>query len=618
MKKTFIKKTQYCILLTALTVGVFGCKKDIFDKKDLTGVDPSIWSTESAANQFLNATYDLIMPNWPTPGSMHNTSDELNNATSSILYGTLTGTGNEVTDIATAAKQGNDQYFNIYRCNLAIQGLNAGSLPADVKAKLKAQFFFFRAYVYFNLIKLYGGVPLVLNTQNPATDQILVPRSKTSDCVKQIVSDLDSCTSLPSSWPLNTDGGRITSDVALALKGKVLMYWASPQFNPNDDPARWQAAYNACKTAYTTALADGYDLYPNFANIFIDETSANKERMMWRTLDNVSVNPTHGTNTENITRPYSETTGGGGSNEPTWNLVTAFPMKNGLSISDPNSGYNPEMFWQNRDPRFDATIAYNGCIWELSGKKNRKEWTYDKFLDDAPRPTATGFYCRKICNPSISAAGAVYSTNSAGGSGMDWIEMRFAEVLMNYAESANGANHMDETKTVVAKLRARAGITQGTNNYGLDAVTTRDSMFRFLWKEREIEFAMEGKRYDDLRRTRQFDKLTGKQRLAYHWILKAPYVAGAKPTKPAAGAIYIDVPDATTGVRIADTINVNNKSTYEKFFTTSTLSLEPAGTPTINYPAQYYFYPLPQNFLNSSSVIQQTIGWPGGTFDPLK
>lgn len=481
-----------------------------------------------------------------------------------------------------------------------------------------------RAYTYFSLVKLYGGVPLVLKSQDINTDTLNVPRAKTSDCIKQIVQDLDSCYALPGKWTAAADQGRISKDVALALKGKVLMYWASPQFNPTDDPARWTAAYNACKLAYTTALADGYDLNPTFANIFIDESTSNKERMWWRTLDNTTTSPTRGTNNENITRPVSETTGGGGSNQPTWNLVQAFNTKDGLDITVPadvtqaiaNGTYDPELWWLNRDPRFAATIAYNGCVWPLSGKAGRKQWSYQGFLDDASKPSTTGFYCRKICNPNITASGAAYNTNTSGGSGMDWLEMRFAEVLLNYAESANGAGQMAECKTALAKLRARAGISQAPYNYGLDRITNRADMFTFLLKEREVEFAMEGKRYDDLRRTMQFDKLlNGKARQAFVWTLKSPYVAGS--TTPN-GKINIDQPDPVTGVRMRDTINVNNRSTYQKFFSTSIISIEPTATPFINFPTNYYYYPLPTAFRNSSYSIEQTIGWTGGTFDPLK
>jgi starch-binding outer membrane protein, SusD/RagB family len=603
MKKYSIKQFQKYFFLAVLSLAFAGCTKNIFDKKDLQGVDPSIWSLETATNLYINKTYDLVMPNWPLAAAMHNTSDEANSGNTTLLYGQLTD--NSVTDIAPNNTNPSNQYYTIRRINLAIQGIEEGTLPDNIKAKLKGQMYYFRAFMYFNLVKLYGGVPLVLVSQDINDDVLNVGRSKTSVCIDQIARDLDSCYGLPYSWSLSSDGGRITKAAALALKGKVLMYWASPQFNPGNDGARWTKAYQACKTAYDSSLANGYDLLANFANIFIDETSTNKERMVWRTYDNITVNPGRGTNIEQLARPLSETTAnsGSGSYQPTWNLVQAFVMKNGLPVTDPASGYNPVLFWQNRDPRFDATIAYNGAVWPISAKTGRKQWNYLNVTEDNANQSKTGFYCRKICNPNIAASAALYNSNSGGGSGMDWIEMRFAEVLLNLAECANGVGNLAESQTLIAKLRNRAGITAGTTNYGLSAVTAKDKMDTLIWNERQVEFAMEGKRYDDLRRTRTFHLLTGAVRQGYRWTVKAPFTIASMES-------------LALGYKPRDTININNQSSYTASFTTSTYSLD-TSTP-INFPTNYYFYPLPTNFRTSSILIQQTNGWPGGSFDPYQ
>lgn len=615
MKRNNIYSIKNLLFFLALSVSLLACTKNVFDKKDLNGVDPNIWNLESATNLYINKTYDLVMPNWPTPGGttagMHNTSDESNNANTTLLYGQLTD--NSVTDIASNnTSSSNNQYFTIRRINLAIQGIEEGTLPADIKAKLKGQMYFFRAYMYFNLVKLYGGVPLVLTSQDINEDELNVPRSKSSVCFSQIAKDLDSCYGLPWSWSLSSDGGRISKAAAMALKGKALMYWASPQFNPGNDAARWETAYQACKKAYDSCLANGYDLLANFSNIFIDESGANKERIMWRTYDNITINPGRGTNTENIARPYSETTGGSGSYQPTWNLVQAFTMKDGTPITAAGSGYDPVLFWLNRDPRFDATIAYNGQVWALSGKSGRRQWNYLNVAEDKANESKTGFYCRKICNPSITATAAVYNSNSGGGSGMDWIEMRFAEVLLNLAECANATGRMAEAKTLITKLRVRAGIVPGSNNYGLNLATNQTQMADLILNERQVEFAMEGKRYDDLRRTRKFETLTGTVRQGYRWTVKAPYTlgTGTDPSK-----IYLEATNSL-GFKPRDTANLNNPSVYNAMFTTSVYSLD-TGTP-INFPTTYYFYPLPTGFRTSTVVIEQTTGWPGGTFDPLQ
>jgi len=619
MKRTITYRIKKYLFFIVLSVSVLACKKNVFDKKDLGGVDPDIWNLESATNLYINKTYDLAMPNWPVPGALHNTSDETNSANTTLLTGALTD--NSVTDIASNNTSSTDQYFTIRRINLGIQGIEEGTMPDTVKARLKGQLYFFRAYLYFNLVKLYGGVPLVLNSQDINSDELNVPRSKSSVCFDQIAKDLDSCYGLPRSWNLTTDGGRITKGAALALKGKALMYWASPQFNPGNSADRWEKAYQACKAAYDTCISHGYDLLSNFANIFTDESINNKERIMWRTYDNITINPGRGTNTENITRPYSETTGGGGSNQPTWNLVQAYPMKDGtpisVAVSRPTSDpmkYDPVLFWLNRDPRFDASIAYNGQVWPLSGKSGRRQWNYASVFEDKSSESKTGFYCRRICNPNVSAIAALYNSNSGGGSGMDWIEMRFAEVLLNLAECANATGRMAECKTLLTKLRVRAGIVVGSNNYGLDLATNPDQMADLILTEREIEFAMEGKRYDDLRRTRKFHLLTGTVRQGFKWTVKAPYLVGNPPTSPPPGSIAIEVTNSL-GFKPRDTANLNNVSVYTAMFTTSLTSLD--ATP-ISIPTTYYFYPLPTGFRTSSVAIQQTIGWPGGSFDPLQ
>ncbi|TCC90013.1 RagB/SusD family nutrient uptake outer membrane protein [Pedobacter frigiditerrae] len=603
MKNNIINKL---VLLVALSMILLSCQKDIFDKRDLSGLDPAIWDTESATNLYINKTYDLVMPNWPVAGALHNTSDESNGATTALLYGQLTEAS--VPDIASNnTGSGNNQYFTIRRINLAIQGIEASTLAADVKAKLKGQMYFFRAYMYFNLIKLYGGVPLVLKSQDINTDVLDVPRAKTSECVKQIVADLDSCYGLPYTWPVNSDGGRISRMAALALKGKVLMYWASPQFNPTNDLTRWETAYTACKDAYDKGLANGYDLIANYANIFIDESASNKERIMWRTYDAITTNPGRGTNIENALRPFSESSAGGGSYQPTWNLVQAYTLKDGVPITNAASSsftYDQSVFYVNRDPRLEASIAYNGNVWPLSGKSGRRQWNYVGVTEDVSKQTSTGFYIKRISNPSITAVGAAYNSNTGGGSGMDWIELRFAEVLLNLAESANATGRMAEAKTLLIKLRTRAGIVAGTKNYGLDLATTTEQLATVILNERQVEFAMEGKRYDDLRRTRTFHLLTGTVRQGYRWAPKSPNtVATLEALVPA------------TTIKVRDNIDVTNATQVNSYFTPSIISLDTAQP--ISFPTNYYFYPLPAGFLTSSVKIEQTLGWSGGTFDPL-
>lgn len=614
----YIKKLGIAtaMIMLLFSVAMVSCKKDFFEINDPNGLEGAqTWEDEGAAGFFLNRTYALIIPQWPTPGSIHNTSDELNNGSTAFLYGQLVE--NSVTDIGTGTSITSNRYADIRRCNVAIEGINSSATFSDSSKKvLKGQFFFLRAYAYFKLVRLYGGVPLVLKAQGQGDEDLQVPRSKTSVCIAAMAQDLDSAAAyLPKTWTGN-DIGRITRGAALAVKGKVLLYGASPQFTPVSDPAKWTAAYAANKAAYDQCVADGYSLLANYGNIFLTED--NKEVLIVRKYN---TSRDLGTNTENITRPYSETTAGSGSNQPTWNLVSAYPMNNGLqpylangTVNPLATNYSDTLFWLNRDPRFYASISYNSDVWALSGKAGRKQWTYTGNLDEAGSSPATGFYCKRLCNPSISAAAAVYNSNTGGGSGMDWIEMRFAEVILNLAECAVEVNGGDltEAKNYVRLIRQRAGIVAGAYDYGLATATTQAAMRDLILTERQVEFAMEGMRYYDLRRTRNLSKLTA--RIAYKLVCKPPYYPGITRTGALGTDIFLE--KSTAGIIPRDTANYNNPAVYTKIFVVPVVKTSLEGNNTIVLPDKYYAYPLPPLF-TQTPAIQQTLGWSGGTFNPF-
>ncbi len=606
-----MKYFRFFSLSIALT-GLFSllilssCKKDFFEISDPNGIDEiKTWEDEGAIGLFLNRTYSLVMPQWPTLGGIHNTSDELNNANTAFLYGQLTE--NSVTDIGTSTSITANRYADIRRCNLALEGINSSkTIPESTKNIYKGQFFFLRAYTYFKLVRLYGGVPLVLNAQNMSDDNLATPRSKTSTCIAAITKDLDSAAAyLPKLWTGN-DIGRITKGAALAVKGKALLYWASPQFNPGNIASRWTDAYAACKAAYDTCVANGYVLFNSYGNIFVTED--NREILL---VKKYNTSRDLGNNIENVTRPFSETTAGSGSNQPTWNLVQSYTMNNGLPVTDPASGYNATQFWQNRDPRFTATIAFNGDSWPLSGKATRKQWTYTGVLDESAGTIITGFYCKKLTNPTLTAAQAPYVSNTGGGSGMDWIEMRFAEVILNLAECANETGNLAEAKSMVRLTRQRAGIQAGAFDYGLSIATDVASMRSLILNERQIEFAMEGMRNFDLRRTRNLGLITARN--SYKVAPKPPYYAGTGST---AGRIYLDLANSL-GVKPRDTANLNNAAVYTSMFVTPVVPASLEGTNSIIMPDKYYVYPLPTLF-TQTPIIQQTNGWAGGTFNPYE
>ena len=622
MKSMIFTGKKFVIAAVATVTLLAACKKndEFFAVEDPQGIDSRIWNDQGAISLYLNRAYGVIIPQWPAPGTapgnIHITSDEMNGGNTAFLYGTLAE--NSVTDIGTANNNVTaNRYFDIRRCNLALEGIDTSSvLPEATKQILRGQFFFLRGYVYFKMVTLYGGVPLVLKVQQLTNEGIpTVPRAKTSECIASIVKDFDSAAAyLPATWP-TTEAGRITRGTAAAMKGKALMYWASPQFNPTNITSRWEDAYQANLAAYNMCVADGYTLLANYASLFTTED--HKEVMLVRKYN---TSKDFGTNIEATVRPFSEAAGGGGSFQPTWNLVQAYTKSNGMPIANSLTGdtiikYSANQFWLNRDPRFEATIAYNGAAWPLSGKATRRQWQYNGVLDESSGSIVTGFYCKKFCNNTLTPTQAVFNSNSGGGSGMDWVEMRFAEVILNLAECANETGRLTEAKDMVRRIRQRAGIAAGAYDYGLAIATDIVTMRTLILNERMVEFALEGKRNLDLRRTRNLGLITARQSLKFG--AKSPYfpgTSGAPSSVP--NPIYLDLANAQ-GVKPRDTANLNNPSVQAAMFNAATIaSIE--GSNVISLPSKYYFYPLPNFFSQQSYVIEQTLGWINGTYDPLQ
>lgn len=592
-----------------------GCKKDFFDLKDRNGMDSRIWNNEGAIQFVLNDTYDVVMPEFPyefaANNALYSSDEDRISATDGTMRKVMGLNGelssNDIKFIATKYQgtKGDNKYFDIARCNTAIKNIPLGSLSPDAKRKLKGQFHALRAIAYFDLTRLYGGVPLILEPQEPDNVQDK-PRAKAAACFKAIVNDLDSAMVLLDGveWNDATERGKITKKAAAALKGKVLMYWASPQFNPVNDPEhpyvqqRWDTAYAACKDAYDICVADGSALLNNYADIFQKEGTTNTEALLVRSYSSNFAKRGH--NVEAKIRPVEE--GGSASAfQPTLNMVRAYTMNDGTP-TNLSTSYDPVLFWKNRDPRFEASIAYNGSYWKLSGKANRRQWAYKAEILEGSKVSPSGFYLKKFADPDL-IKGAVGYSNDFGGSGMDWVDMRFAEVIMNLAECANEIDHLSEAKEMVKKIRIRAGIQAGTKNYGLDLANNKAEMRDLIMNERMVEFAFEGKRFHDLRRTRRFHTLPGTIELLV-WETKSTALKNELEAMN------------SSGVRFRETIDINDKTTFEKYFKTSTAVV--SGTGSFAFPEYSYFFALPSTFMNSSPLLEQTIGWDGGTFDPLK
>lgn len=732
--KEKINRFSLKALAIAAVIGLTGCSDDFLkDKKVYGSFDGStVYGNYDTARSRVDYLYRCLLPS-ATGGSNALTdivsagiNDDFSKCTEE--YGDYS-VFNNPTELLTI--QNLPDYFyvingetspwgRIRECNDVIEGVSASEgLTPEEREELLGQAYFFRAWRYYLLVKMYGGVPIIDYVQNPVIgdgngENLVVPRSTTKACVDFICNDLDlAARYLPARWD-GDNYGRIISGAALALKGRMLLLYASPLFNRADDQARWQAAYEANLAAINALREGGLGLAyennggennaRNWANMFADNTGVS-EGVFVTLYNNVSPIAAQNIHKYNLweqgIRPGN--INGGGGRTPTSEIVDLFPMADGRKPGESMYRYDTKKFFMNRDPRFYRTFAFPGVEWKFnsgdvnfSGEgmanlcppyytngNNYELWNYCWYANAADQTSegrsgyaadklGTGnrsVYVRKRSNDDPSSSLTVFTANNSGDqqgfrrSAAPYMEIRYAEVLLNLAESACGAGgaHHAEGVQALQAVRGRVGYTSD-NNYGLDPAIANDraKLFAAILYERQIELAYEGKRAYDMRRWMLFDGGAGQGVLNPNWALtgfggntctylgETPmnnrgrrhrielYVDGlgaanddsdplAHDARPAALTlnenikVEIDGDDETiTDPAVAALYNFYDNFTRKDIsLDGNTAGIQPTFQP------RYYFFGLRQSAQQTNATLYQTIGWEDysyggmGTFDPL-
>lgn len=562
--------------LALLACGMLSSCSDDFlqDKKNYDSVNEDAYNHYSGASGRLDQIYAICLPDVnSSPYAYRNVSsgsaDDFSKSTEEYSGFSLfvdpqaplssQSGNNPVPDFFYGTnKFDTSAYGRIRNVNDVIRGITNSTLSEEEKNELLGQAYFFRAWCYYQLVKWFGGVPLVKDVLEP-TEESFTPRSTTKEAIEFICEDLDRSAEMLA--PFTTNGGwsdsgkygRVTTASALALKGRVLVLWASPLFNRGNDPDRWNKAYDVIKASIPVINSCGnylaYDGNPgvnasNWARMFIDD--ANPE-LVFGTLynnrndDTSAADYTKNNGWEHGIRPSNAL--GGGGKVPSAMMVDLFPMSDGrkpascgtyYKLDASATTYNEELPFLDRDPRFYRTFAFPGVRWAFSGdptgeaNHNRYKgdvyelWNYvwytktedrdnieggNKYGPDGLMANAKGMYVRKRSDDLDVNGTPRYAFMSATGfkySAAPLMEIRYAEVLLNYAEAACGAGHMVEAVEQLQKIRQRVGYT---GDCGLQASLSGDQaacMSAILY-ERQIELAYEGKRFDDMRRWMLFD-----------------------------------------------------------------------------------------------------------------
>jgi hypothetical protein len=494
-----VRKIKWITGMLILVTIAGACKKkllDIYPSNALS--DATVFTDIQFANRFLSNIYGT-MPNGfarrdQNPGdagwsrgmsafAMAEDDAEANNLASSthgLNAGVLPTTWAYAEDIWV------QNYAVIRKANLFMEKI--GDVPGDatLKNRMKAEAQFLRAFSYGELVKCFGGVPLMLDAGTP--EEAIIPRNTYEECITQITKDCDeAAAALPVVMPAS-ELGRATKMSALSLKSRMLLYFASPLNNAGNVSVRWVNAATAAKAAMAFGPSPGsgdYGLYPDYYKLFMDKLG-NKEVIFARKFQNPNINPSDGARNKWYMSVPGVNDGAWGGFCPTQNLVDAYEMKNGKPIADPTSGYNSQSPYTNRDSRLDKSVLHQGSLYKAGVviETFRGGNTNNTNRLDSPK---TGYGLLKMVDTTKYGA--------AGNADNDWIFIRYAEVLLNYAEAQNEAVGPDASVyDALNQVRARAG------QPGLPAGLSQGDMRDKIRNERRVELSFEEHRFFDIRR----------------------------------------------------------------------------------------------------------------------
>ncbi len=460
---------KYIIILVIALLHT-GCLTEL----DLAPIDATseltFWQTEEDSRIFLNSMYADLM-NADTYLFLSAMSDDAYSRGREDYRNIANGNFGSSNGVVAGAWS--SRYEGIRRANIFFN--NVDRIPAiteETRESYKAQARFIRAWHYFYLREFFGDVPLI--TDEISLEQSLqVERTDQNVVLAFIYDELDQAiNNLPETYPAD-QFGRITRGAAIAFKSRVHLY--------NEE-------YEQAATL-ASQLMDSYSLFPNYAGLFKQPNSSNDEVIL--ALQYVPTDREHNIQYSLIPPSLS----GYANFSPLQELVDTYPMLNGLPIDDPMSNYDEDNPYQNRDPRLEASIIYNGYVMkDFSGN--------DVVINTSPNAAPDGLNYSSNATPSGYYVSKFYDREARNqvNSGRNLIVIRYAEVLLNYAEAKieTGNFTQEDWTATIGAIRARAGLTDDALAF---PDVSQEMLREIVRNERRIELAFEaGHRFFDIRR----------------------------------------------------------------------------------------------------------------------
>ena len=487
-----MKKNIHIILMSAALM-LTSCNDSFLDRIPHDALtDANYWQTETHLSSVANTfTSSLSGKDWLNKTEIMADSApwSVTTAWRTIGGGYFTSDASQINSVWSAA------YTGIGRTNYFLNNYQrATGVKEEVRERYAAEAYFYRAYNYWILTSLFGDVPLITSELNVESPDVFRGRDARKDVIDRITKDLeDHYKALPEYVAAgSSDFGRVSQCAALALLSRIYLY-----------NGRYEDAVSACERAMSSTY---YKLYStghpdvDYVNLFnytgrASRNPANKETLIAFVYNydlGESSRTSHNLSRECwVPNDYARFT-------PTASMIECYLTKDG-KIWDPNSATSYEDVFKDRDPRMTQSILAPGTKWEggESGdmlSTDKTVFTYPKFDNSKDGcMTYTGYYMRKYVEPS--------TVKDVGHDDNDIVLIRYAEVLLNYAEAKEqlGTLTQSDIDKTINLLRDRVGMV----HLKLSEIPAGSDIRTEIRRERRVELFFEGHRYFDIIRWKQ-------------------------------------------------------------------------------------------------------------------
>jgi hypothetical protein len=470
-------KIEKSVLLSMLALVTFSCMK--LEKEPIDAYSSgTFFTSREAAVSNLAAVYQYTkMSGFFEDGNGIYMDDISDNA-----YNPFTNQLPSFIALGTATPSLTGKYADLYRtyfdyvgirnANYFLQNIDQVKMDTAEKEVMKAEVRFLRAFNYARKMMCFGGVPLV-TTVLAYGEETKIPRSTEAEITSFVITELAAAAQVLPVTRSGEEYGRITKGAALAMKARVELF------------AKDYA--NAAIDAKAVMDLGVYNLSSDYEGLFWEKNQGTPDRDQEVILEVCYKSPTWASWIDGL---YTVAEGGWNSVNPTQSLVDAYETKNGLAIKD-DPTYNPDKPYENRDPRFYASIIYPGVSWNDRIFNSLEPVGPDEYYNSSQgNRSRTGYCLRKYCAPISELP----NPDPADVQGVNFIVIRYAEVLLTYAEALIEQNtNLAAAAKAINDVRARVNMPEVTET---DQVGLRNR----VRNESRVELAFEGLRWYNLKR----------------------------------------------------------------------------------------------------------------------